>query len=142
MNETLPKIEKAKGIEVGTETVENTSVAAMTEMATETATDKSTDRTDLSAGKRVYLPVMMRRQVFARSGGRCEYSVEGRRCTSCYALELDHVMPLAQGGSNHISNLRVLCKTHNLQHAMCKGVGLNRFTVPLRSYVKLHTPQG
>ena len=28
-------------------------------------------------------------------------------------LELDHLVPLARGGDNHLSNLQLLCRSHN-----------------------------
>ncbi len=71
-------------------------------------------------GKRTYLSVHLRRKVFKKAEGRCEYSHKGRRCTSIHALEIDHEVPLALNGSNDFSNLRVLCKTHNLQQAYSK----------------------
>jgi hypothetical protein len=70
------------------------------------------------AGKRAYLPVAFRRAVWSRSGGRCEYTAtNGTRCTSRHLLQIDHVMPLARGGSNALMNLRLLCRNHNLQQA-------------------------
>ncbi len=71
-------------------------------------------------GKRVYLPVGLRRKVFERSRGSCEYSHQGHRCTSIYALEIDHRVPLALNGANDFENLRVLCRAHNLQQAQKK----------------------
>tara|TARA_Y100001963_G_scaffold110210_1_gene152380 strand:+ start:623 stop:934 length:312 start_codon:yes stop_codon:yes gene_type:complete len=47
----------------------------------------------------------------------------GRHCVSCrrlgistppdVPLELDHIQEVSKGGSNHFSNLRWLCKSHN-----------------------------
>jgi hypothetical protein len=74
-------------------------------------------RNPLPRGKRVYLPVAIKRAVGARSGGRCEFETEGRRCTSRYRLQIDHIMQLAHGGSNELANLRHLCRNHNLQQA-------------------------
>ena len=47
----------------------------------------------------------------------------GRFCVTCkrlgirpppdVPLELDHIQPVSEGGSNHFSNLRWLCKSHN-----------------------------
>ncbi|MGK5082461.1 HNH endonuclease signature motif containing protein [Bdellovibrionota bacterium FG-1] len=113
VNETLFRLEKKKGIMPA---VNSTAAVAVTEKTTLLPTDP------LPEGQRVYLPVALRRQVFARSEGRCEYTHDGRRCTSRYALELDHVTPLALGGSNEPSNLRVLCKSHNLQQAAANQV--------------------
>jgi 5-methylcytosine-specific restriction endonuclease McrA len=45
------------------------------------------------------------------------------KCNSQYQLEIEHIQPLALGGSNDIANLRVLCRTHNA--LMAKRSGLN-----------------
>jgi 5-methylcytosine-specific restriction endonuclease McrA len=71
----------------------------------------------LPVGQRVYLSATIRREVFGRSGGQCEYTSQGHRCTSRYSLEMDHVQPLALHGSNDIKNLRILCCVHNTQQA-------------------------
>lgn len=45
----------------------------------------------------------LRPLIFERDGYRC------RRCGSTSRLEVDHVIPLARGGSNDPSNLQTLC---------------------------------
>lgn len=74
----------------------------------------------LPAGKRVYIPASLRRAAFAKSGGWCEFAHEGRRCASQRYLQIDHAVPLALGGANTLSNLRVLCGPHNRQQARVK----------------------
>lgn len=74
-------------------------------------------------GERGYLPSAVRKQVWARSGGRCQFEVGSVRCPSRYSLELDHVTPLARGGSNGLPNLRLLCWHHNQQQALKLGPG-------------------
>lgn len=39
--------------------------------------------------------------------------VTGKRCSSRHALEINHMQPLALGGGDGISNLRLLCDAHN-----------------------------
>ena len=39
----------------------------------------------------------------------------GRRCLSKHQLEIDHKIPKTKGGGDCMTNLRVLCKQHNLQ---------------------------
>lgn len=59
-----------------------------------------------------------RRRVFKRDGERCTYEDEhGRRCSSRKFLELDHIIPRAQGGTDDDDNLRVRCRPHNGLHA-------------------------
>lgn len=50
---------------------------------------------------------------------KCEYQdpQTGRCCESTYQLEVDHIIPRALGGTDHPSNLRCLCKQHNLLEA-------------------------
>jgi 5-methylcytosine-specific restriction endonuclease McrA len=56
-----------------------------------------------------------RREVFARDGEQCAFvSESGERCTSQAFLEIDHVHPRARGGGSEPSNLRILCRPHNL----------------------------
>ncbi len=68
-----------------------------------------------------YIPAAMKREVWARDNGQCTYQTpDGRRCSSRFALEIDHVQPLALGGLTTISNLRLLCRTHNAHQAVVK----------------------
>lgn len=72
----------------------------------------------LPAGRRVHLPAAVQRAVWARAGGRCEVEGGGaRRCSSQYRLEIDHIRPLALGGENTLSNLRLACREHNVANA-------------------------
>jgi hypothetical protein len=66
-----------------------------------------------------YIPRAIKRDHFARSGHRCEFvdPTSTRRCEATHFLELDHVKPLALGGTTTRENLRVLCRTHNQWHA-------------------------
>ncbi len=68
----------------------------------------------LPVGVRVALPAQVKREVWSRATGRCEYTHDGRRCSSRYRLEIDHVQPLALRGSNEVRNLRILCKVHHI----------------------------
>lgn len=45
--------------------------------------------------------------VLARDGFRCQY------CGSAKDLEIDHIVPIARGGWNNMSNLQVLCRPCN-----------------------------
>lgn len=59
-----------------------------------------------------------RREVFARDGEQCTFvDARGRRCQCKTRLELDHIIPRAQGGSDEASNLRVACRAHNRHYA-------------------------
>ncbi|MCA9330014.1 HNH endonuclease, partial [Candidatus Saccharibacteria bacterium] len=53
--------------------------------------------------------------VYIRDGGQCTYvSNSGTRCTCTKALQYDHTIPVAKGGSSSASNIRLMCQAHNL----------------------------
>ena len=64
------------------------------------------------------IPAAVRRQVWARDGGRCAFVAEnGRRCESTWQLQFDHIRPVALGGDSKPANLRLRCRLHNILHA-------------------------
>lgn len=71
-----------------------------------------------------YVPIQMKRAIFARSKGQCEYRVPHTlaRCPSQAHLQIDHVVPLAVGGKTELKNLRHLCPAHNLKAAQMAGI--------------------
>ncbi|HET6462813.1 MAG TPA: HNH endonuclease [Candidatus Krumholzibacteria bacterium] len=61
-----------------------------------------------------YVPPDVRDEVAARDAYRCTYvSPNGRRCTATTGLQVDHIQPVARGGTSTIDNLRLLCAKHN-----------------------------
>jgi HNH endonuclease len=62
-----------------------------------------------------FISAALKRSVWQRDEGRCTYqdSQSGRKCRSQYALQIDHIRPLALGGSSTLENLRLLCANHN-----------------------------
>jgi hypothetical protein len=65
-----------------------------------------------------YVPKHLRQQVLKRDGSRCCFlSPEGLQCTSQVGLQIDHITPFAKGGKTEESNLRTLCRAHNLHLA-------------------------
>ena len=71
---------------------------------------------------RRHIPAAVRRHIWLRDGGRCCYRdpLSGRRCTSSHLLQIDHLLPVAQGGGPDPSNLNLLCAAH---HRMRHGYG-------------------
>jgi 5-methylcytosine-specific restriction endonuclease McrA len=56
--------------------------------------------------------------VFVRDDGRCTYiEKNGLACDSCHGIQIDHIIPVALGGTNDLDNLRLLCREHNLLEA-------------------------
>jgi hypothetical protein len=76
-----------------------------------------------------------RRMIFKKYQGRCCFKdpLSGRICGSRYQVQTDHIIPRALGGSDHPSNLRLLCRQHNLLLAE-KSFGkrhMERYRTPL-----------
>jgi hypothetical protein len=78
-----------------------------------------------------YIPAHVRREVWKRDQGRCQYPLEGGGvCGSTYQVELDHIVPVAKGGPSTAGNIRCACKAHNL-HAARQAFGdswMDRYT--------------
>ena len=61
-----------------------------------------------------HIPAKIRKEVLERDGHTCTYvSESGKACGCKWDLELDHVIPFADGGEHTADNLRVLCRAHN-----------------------------
>ena len=61
------------------------------------------------------IPAEVKREVWRRAGGQCEWRFEsGERCGCRRRLEYDHIEPLARGGASTIDNVRLACRPHNL----------------------------
>ena len=80
--------------------------------------------------KRKHIKITDRRKLLQRANHCCEFvdRKTNSKCQSTYQLQVDHRTPLARGGSNEESNLRVLCRTHNLLAA--KKWGLREINMP------------
>jgi hypothetical protein len=62
-----------------------------------------------------YIPAHVRRVVWKREQGRCQFPLEGGGvCGSTCQVELDHIIPVAKGGPSTADNIRCACKPHNL----------------------------
>lgn len=58
------------------------------------------------------IPAAIEREVWQRAQSKCE------NCGSTYALQIDHVIARAKGGSNKLENLRLLCRSCNQRAAI------------------------
>ena len=79
---------------------------------------------------RRHIPAAVRRHIWQRDGGRCCYRdpLSGRRCTSSHLLQIDHLLPVAEGGGPEPSNLVLRCFAH---HRMRHGSGPGPTPEPL-----------
>ena len=66
------------------------------------------------------LTVKTKRMVWKRANACCEHieATSKTRCSSKFALETDHVIAVALGGSNEIDNLQLLCQAHNSRRSI------------------------
>ena len=71
------------------------------------------------------VPAAVKRAVWRRDQGRCSYvdRTSGRRCGSQHLLQIDHVVPYAQGGAAEPNNLRLLCAAHHRHRHAGAGFG-------------------
>lgn len=71
------------------------------------------------SSQRKPLKMTTKRLLWQRAEGCCEYidPKYKKRCSSKFALEEDHIQPVALGGTNDIDNLQLLCQAHNSRRA-------------------------
>jgi HNH endonuclease len=61
-----------------------------------------------------------------RSGGRCEVREDGRACGSNDRVQCDHILPVSQGGTHHLGNLRDTCGPHHARKTAQEGGGYRK----------------
>lgn len=68
---------------------------------------------------RRHIPRATQALLWTKHNGACAYRdpISGKRCNSTHALQIDHRVALAKGGSNDPENLALLCANHNLWKA-------------------------
>ncbi len=78
-----------------------------------------------------HVPAHVKRAVWIRDGGRCQWPVDsGGICGSTVRVEFDHIVPRAWGGPSTVENIRLTCRVHN-DLAARRAFGdewMNRFT--------------
>jgi hypothetical protein len=83
-----------------------------------------------------HVPAQVRRAVWARDGGKCQWPLaSGGICGCTRRLQVDHIQPLALGGRSTIENVRLLCREHNL-FAARRALGdalMDRYTTDPRA---------
>src|SRR6266545_4026071 len=61
-----------------------------------------------------HVPAHVKRAVWKRDEGRCQWPVDGGGvCGSTHRVELDHIVPRGRGGPPTAENTRCLCRFHN-----------------------------
>lgn len=80
---------------------------------------------EVSTKYRPFLPINTQRELLKKAQYKCEYRDHQTHnaCNSTYQLQIDHIKPLSLGGGQEITNLRILCRTHNNLMAKRSGLG-------------------
>lgn len=91
-----------------------------TQLAVSANVNKPTKLAQPIKSCRPYLSVHLRRQLWEKAEGQCEFvdPVSGRRCGERRDLEIEHRQPVAHGGTNDLINLEMLCRSHNRLRAV------------------------
>lgn len=91
-----------------------TEVRTSVSKADERVNMKEENMKEENMNSRSAIPKFIQRQVFTRDKC-CQYQDKNtkQKCGSKWQLNLDHIQPVWDNGSNRASNLRVLCANHN-----------------------------
>ena len=88
--------------------------ARQTIESTQSSTTVKVDRAANRARRKANAP-SIQNLVRRRAGDACEFKSEsGHRCGTRFQTQVDHVLPVALGGTNDVRNLRLLCRVHNV----------------------------
>src|SRR3712207_520738 len=63
--------------------------------------------------RREHIPSQTRYAVWRRDASQCTYEMNGKRCPCRRGLQIDHIQPVALGGTNELDNLRLVCRGHH-----------------------------
>ena len=102
-------------------------------------------RTRPSAPNSRAIPTAVKREVWRRDGGRCQWPLEsGGICASTLRVEFDHSILRAFGGPATVENIRLLCRVHNdlAARRVFGDAWMNRFTRKRRSVAETQTTIG
>lgn len=76
------------------------------------------NKIDATRGRN-FLSSALKHHLHLRDKGQCTYiNKGGSRCANTRWLEIHHIKPVSEGGSNCLENLKTLCHTHHrLEHS-------------------------
>ena len=73
------------------------------------------------------VPALVRHQVILRDLRRCRHvDTRGARCENRRWIDVHHVKPRSEGGTNAIENLITLCSAHHRMEHMSRGLDVVR----------------
>ena len=77
------------------------------------ATDRPRHARAVGSSRTRHIPAQVRRTVWQRDEGRCQYVGAQGRCAETGFLEFHHIVPFADGGEPTARNLELRCRAHN-----------------------------
>lgn len=90
------------------------------------------------AARRIPLTAEQKHAVFRRDQGKCTHvNASGQRCNQDRWIEVHHIIPVSQGGSNKLENLTILCSSHHdLAHQLSLPIEgqVTWLRSPMRTY--------
>lgn len=129
----------AKKVAFDSETDSESSSKPIGEKDNEKKSGRTGESPRAGAKTRSRIPQWLRDKVLTRDGHRCTHIGPSGRCPAVSKLEIDHIWPHAQGGSDHTDNLRTLCRAHNQRAAeIMFGVEYMRRRRGIRSPLERH----
>ncbi len=71
-----------------------------------------------------YISKKRRQVVWQQHGGMCAATdpTTGKRCESKFRLQIEHIIPVAYGGTANLDNLTLYCQAHNILAARKAGL--------------------
>ena len=95
--------------------------SAKNEIINSHATSPEIARASNNKKRSRYIPAKTKRAIFQRATHQCEFTAHNnKRCEATHFLEIDHIKPYSQNGSNALQNLQLLCRQHNQRKAESK----------------------
>ncbi|WP_374077949.1 HNH endonuclease [Bdellovibrio bacteriovorus] len=133
LKKAVKEKKKKLGLEGATNKKSDTDKSEFSKPAPNSKIEKNAAQLPSSAkvtSLRPAIPTHIKRMLWQRAQGCCEHidSKSRQRCSSRYALQIDHTKPIALEGDNTIENLALLCRVHNSRRSI-KTFGLNSIPI-------------
>ncbi|MNL22833.1 hypothetical protein D3C87_1441930 [compost metagenome] len=110
LDAAIEKIEKKKGLSSRPQKL----IAEPVPTAASINTKSKNTTQSFSVKNSRYISRSVKTFVVQRSQHQCEFiHSDGKRCSSKFQLQFDHIKAFSKGGLSELSNIQNLCRTHN-----------------------------